>query len=1321
MSLLFGKKPKAPAQTPPTKLAGINITQAVNGSALPILLGQRRLSQSLIYYTDFTAIPHVQQTASGGGGGKGLGGGGGSAQTNTTYTYTAATMGALCSGPVSGIVSVWDTKGRFSQTNVTEGFTIPPGGGTYTVTNHGLFKGDMGVGFGQSYSQVVNDFGSPGPVTLSGTYQVPMKVGAGAGQYTVNPSTGIYTFHAADGGKTVNITYSYNLLNINNVETATIPSTPFQILVQDSADFLQDSGVVFYPSGATLTKVASSPSAGQYTATGGGLYTFAAADTTKQVQISYVTNTQNQNSDAQTALNITLLNGAKGQTVWSYLSSRHPEAAIGYTETAIVASSAMDLGSNGELPNYAFEIAGPYQFGAGNVDCDPADCIGALLSDPFFGNGFPTSAFGDWTQASNFWIANNFFVSPLINSQTPVASVIGSILEAGMTAAFWSEGQLKLVPYGDTSAAANGQIYVPNTQPVVDLTDDDFLGAGVKVTRTAWQDANNKVQITWTNRLNGYNSEVTTEQDDAAIQRYGLRTEDPQSWDFICTLAAAQFAGNLRVKRSVNIRAQYTFSITHNYSYLEPMDLVTITVPELGWTKLPVRIQQIVDHPDENGLEITAEEFPWGTAQPTLYAKQTGVGFKPNAGQADPGNTTALIFEAPSRLGLQQGNILFGFVTGNSPDWGGCQPFTSFDGITYQPFGPPILNPARLGTLITTWAPTNLITNGDGETGSLFSQATGWTFGSGVNLVPDSTVLRFGTRSLRIINTIANDSFSYQDLSVTSGTTYELSGWIKTGVMPSADPGLGAVLNVDTVSGVTGFTILSKSGTDFAALSTFSPPSHPDVGILADDTAHDWTFVSSIFQPIGTGTIRVYCQLGYGGIQSGTAWFDNVAVSQLAADPDPTNFQVAMTSAGSQLPSMSTSDFNQSVSLCAIVDAAHGNNAFELFSYKNSTLVGANTFQLDTFHRGLMGTQNVPHNIGDTFARLDQASFTYQYDPSYYGKTITFKFCSFNTLGGRPQPLSQAAAFPFVLPGSGPGTIDLNTGIYRPGLGNIPPSWKGSIKWASAVPGTTLNLLWDGTGGSTTVTVVRGTMPNPNQASNTVALSTFLGNLTVTGLTASTNYWVYPYVDDANPTAGIQFVTNSQASGAVGTPAICYTALNNSATYIAGRNDHLFVNNGPLAVTTAPSSGSGTGGSGTGDPTCPRGDMVVEHIEKGVVRIDEVIVGDKLLGKDRWVTVLEVNHHWVYDWVSVVTECGETIVVTPNHTWPTPSGDIRTPQIEDQQLFLRDGRATTVTETNQVVEGGLCVGLVVSGDQCYFIGSKTPCVLTHNGNILPRC
>lgn len=1132
--MLPSKSSSSAAQTPPTKLAGIEVTQAVNGIVLPILMGQRRLPQNLIWYGDFTAIPHTQQTGSGGGG-KGLGGGGGSSQTTTTYTYTAATMGALCSGPAAGIVNVWDTKGHFQQTSVTESFTIPPGGGTYTVVNHGLFKLDQGVSFAQTYSQTVNDFGSAGSTTLSGTQQVPMTIGLGSQQYTVNTTTGQYTFHASDAGKAVQITYSYNLLAINNTETATIPASgPFQILVQDSADFLQNTSVLFYPAETPLTLVGSSPATGQYTVSA-GLYTFASADANKQVQINYITNTSNQNSDAQTALNLTLLNGARGQTVWSYLTSRHPEAAIGYTETAVVASSAMDLGENGELPNYAFEVAGPYQFGAGIVDCDPADCIGALLSDTFFGCGFPTTSFGDWTGASNFWVANSFFISPLLNSQDKVASTIGQILEAGMTAAFWSEGQLKLVPYGDTSAVGNGQTFIPNTQPVVDFTSDDFL-EDVKVTRTPWQDANNKIQVTWSNRLNGYNNETTTEQDDAARLRYGNRDEDPQQWDFITTLQAAQCAANLRLKRSVNIRASYTFRVKHNYSFLEPMDLVTITVSELGWNKLPVRIQQIVDNPDNTGLEITAEEFPWGTAQPTLYQKQLGTGFKPNAGQADPGNTTAVIFEAPNRLAMQQGNVLYGFVTGASPDWGGCQPFISFDGTTYRPYGNPIMAPARLGTLNT---------------------------------------------------------------SLAAGTS----------------------------------------------------------------------------------------------------------------DPDTNNFKVTMTNANDVLNSFSTTDFNQGVSMCVLFDSTD-NNPFELFAYKNATIVGANQFQLDTFHRGQFGTTNAAHSSGETFARLDDASFQFQYDPSYYGKTVSFKFCSFNTLGGRSQPLSQAGIFSLTLNGLGPGAIDLNTGLYRPGLGSIPPSWTGVITWTSAVPGTSVVLSWN-------ITINRGTMPNPSQPSTTLTSQSYVGSQTITGLTASTNYWVYPYLDDSQAGSPLLFVNNSQVSGATGTPAIAYTAVTANATYFSGRNDHLPVNNGPLQITTAPSSGSGIGGNGTGiGGSCPRGDMVVEHRTKGVVRIDQVVSGDHILGRDGWVTVLDVIHYWTWDWTNVFTECGEDAVVTPYHTWPTPLGDARTPFITD--LFMREGRLTQVSDLHREHRGDLCVGLVVDGDHCYYIGRNTPRLLTHNAGTLAR-
>jgi hypothetical protein len=402
------------------------------------------------------------------------------------------------------------------------------------------------------------------------------------------------------------------------------------------------------------------------------------------------------------------------------------------------------------------------------------------------------------------------------------------------------------------------------------------------------------------------------------------------------------------------------------------------------------------------------------------------------------------------------------------------------------------------------------------------------------------------------------------------------------------------------------------------------------------------------------------------------------------------------------------------VALCAIVDTAHNNSPFELITYKNSTLVGANSYKLDTFHRGLMGTQNVPHNPGDTFARLDQASFTFQYDPSYYGKQVFFKFPAFNTLGGRPQPLSQASAFQFTLPGNGAGAIDLSTGIYRPGLGSIPPSWTGTITWTSAVPGTSAVVSWN-------ITINRGTMPNPSQSNTTLVSQTYVGSQTITGLTASTNYWLYPYLDDSQTGSPLLFTTNSQVAGAVGSPAIAYTAITANATYFSGRNDHLPVNNGPLQITTAPSSGSGTGGGGTGiGGACPRGDMVVEHRTKGVIPVEQVITGDEILGMVGWVTVLDVKHWWVHEWTDVLTDCGEDAVVTPGHTWPTPNGDTRTTEIDDKKLFRRDGDLTQVTGCLDIEEASLCVGLIVNGDQCYYIGRRIPRLLTHNGNVLPR-
>ncbi len=88
-------------------------------------------------------------------------------------------------------------------------------------------------------------------------------------------------------------------------EAGTIPTTPYQVTVTNSATFGQDLGVKFAATGVQLVRVASSPATGQYSVSA-GVYTFAAADTTLGVLISYTY------SVTSGASKITITNGLMG-------------------------------------------------------------------------------------------------------------------------------------------------------------------------------------------------------------------------------------------------------------------------------------------------------------------------------------------------------------------------------------------------------------------------------------------------------------------------------------------------------------------------------------------------------------------------------------------------------------------------------------------------------------------------------------------------------------------------------------------------------------------------------------------------------------------------------------------------------------------------------------------------------------------------------------------------------------------------------------------------------------------------------------------------
>lgn len=90
-------------------IGSLRVQTSAFGRAIPWVFGRARVAGNLLWYGDFTAIPHTSTSTSGGSGGKG-GGGGSVTVSNTTYTYTAAALLLLCRGAIQGLGGVWSGK-----------------------------------------------------------------------------------------------------------------------------------------------------------------------------------------------------------------------------------------------------------------------------------------------------------------------------------------------------------------------------------------------------------------------------------------------------------------------------------------------------------------------------------------------------------------------------------------------------------------------------------------------------------------------------------------------------------------------------------------------------------------------------------------------------------------------------------------------------------------------------------------------------------------------------------------------------------------------------------------------------------------------------------------------------------------------------------------------------------------------------------------------------------------------------------------------------------------------------------------------------------
>lgn len=472
----------------------------------------------------------------------------------------------------------------------------------------------------------------------------------------------------------------------------------------------------------------------------------------------------NKDKTTFAALGMTLLTGTIPQTPWSHLTTNHPSEALGYPGIACVAHSAFDLGSSASLPNLSFEANGPRQFGSGIVDARPDEIVTDMLTSPIYGSGFPSarlsvSAYRTYTQAEGL------FLSPNLTSQQPAAQHLEELLSATNSAPLWSEGLLKILPYGDSAVTGNGTTYTPAITPQYDLTDDDFIVTGaeppISVRRKPTADAYNQLQVEFVNRDNEYNIEPAEAKDQGNISTFGLRTKDPVRLHAIHTKAVADKVANLLLQRALYIRNEYEFYLGWRHCLLEPMDIVTLTHAPLGLDHFQVRIKEIEE--DEDGrLRVVAEEFPFGVATPALIQTQAASGYSVDFNVA-PGNANApVIFEPPMSL-AGQGRYEIWLGTSGGVNWGSAEVWVSFDDATYKKVGT-ISNPARHGTLSAV-----LASGADPDTVNTLA----------VNLTASRGELVSGTLAdrddLRTLCWVDGELVSYQTATLTAANRYDLT------------------------------------------------------------------------------------------------------------------------------------------------------------------------------------------------------------------------------------------------------------------------------------------------------------------------------------------------------------------------------------------------------------------------------------------------------------------------------------------------------------------------------------------------------------------
>jgi len=153
---------------------------------------------------------------------------------------------------------------------------------------------------------------------------------------------------------------------------------------------------------------------------------------------------------------------------------------------------------------------------------------------------------------------------------------------------------------------------------------------------------------------------------------------------------------------------------------------------------------------------------------------------------------------------------------------------------------------------------------------------------------------------------------------------------------------------------------------------------------------------------------------------------------------------------------------NQSQATSVLGMAAMGSSATvpangELLAYGSVASTGTYTSDLTYLRRGLYGSTNRAHSVGEFFSRIDlgevgtppNSVLTYNLPPQYIGAPFAVKFQSFNVFGNATEDISTVTEFVYSPTGAG----------YGGASGVAPTTPTGFVGYARGPGGAGFNVL----------------------------------------------------------------------------------------------------------------------------------------------------------------------------------------------------------------------------------------------------------------------